>query len=354
PTTLPPATIETVLARPLPPPGRPRPQRVDVSLVVPTFDNLAFARMCVESLLANTGNPHFEVVVVDDGSTDGTGSYLGQLAAADPRVRGLSLPRNRGFAAAVNRGLEASSGDVLVILNDDTIVPPGWLGRLTRHLDDPAVGLVGPLTNRSGNEQQIEAAYATYGELLEFVRRLGARGGGALEDLPTLAMFCTAMRRNLYERVGALDERFGIGMFEDDDYAMRVRAAGHRVVCAPGAFVHHFGQASLGKLAPTGELGRLFHENRRRFERKWGVSGETHRRRPNPDYERQVARPRKLVCDSVPEGSSVLVLTGGDADLLAIPGRVASHFPRQDDGTYAGHYPADGRQAIADVDRWRG
>jgi hypothetical protein len=215
------------------------------------------------------------------------------------------------------------------------------------------VGLIGPLTNRSGNEQQIEAVYDTYGEFLAFVRRFGTHGGGALEDLPTLAMFCTAMRRNLYERVGALDERFGIGMFEDDDYAMRVRAAGHRVVCTPDAFVHHFGQASLGKLAPTGELGKLFHGNRRRFERKWGVSWETHRRRPNPEYERQVARTRALVCDAVPEGASVLVLTGGDADLLALPGRLASHFPRQDDGTYAGHYPADGRQAIADVDRWR-
>lgn len=270
PTRLPEETLSAVLARPMPPPSRRVLERIDVSVVVPSVDNLVFLRMCVESLLVNTGNPNLEVVVVDDGSTDGTSTYLRELAAADPRVRPLSLPRNRGFAAAVNRGLEMASGAVLLVLNDDTIVPPGWLARLIHHLDHPQVGLVGPLTNRSGNEQEIEAPYTTYGDLLAFVRAHHAQGTGELDDLPTLAMFCVAMRRDLYQRVGALDERFGLGMFEDDDYSMRVRAAGFRVVCATGSFIHHFGQASLGKMAPTGELGALFHQNRRRFERKWG------------------------------------------------------------------------------------
>jgi GT2 family glycosyltransferase len=353
PISLPETTVKTVLARPMPPPGRRPLARVDVSIIVPTVDNLVFARMCVESILANTGNPHLEVVVVDDGSTDGTGPYLREMAVGDSRIRPLSLPRNRGFAAAVNRGLEAAGGAVFVVLNDDTIVPPGWLARLTRHLDDPAVGLVGPLTNRSGNEQEIRAEYETYGQLLAFVRELETRGTGSLEDMSTLAMFCTAMRRDLYERVGQLDERFGLGMFEDDDYAMRVRAAGHRVVCATGSFVHHFGQGTLGKLAPTGELGTLFHENRRRFERKWGVAWETHRRRPDSSYEHEVARTREVASLAIPDGSRVLVATGGDDRFLSLGRRNASHFPRLEDGTYAGHHPADGAEAVAELDRWR-
>ena len=83
-------------------------------------------------------------------------------------------------------------------------------------------------------------------------------------------MFCVAMRRDLWERVGPLDEQFEFGMFEDEDYAMRVQAAGYRVDCAEDSFVHHFGQASLGKLAATDEYGPLFHANRKRWEEKWG------------------------------------------------------------------------------------
>jgi GT2 family glycosyltransferase len=92
-------------------------------------------------------------------------------------------------------------------------------------------------------------------------------------------MFCLAMRRDVYERVGPLDERFEVGMFEDDDYALRARHAGYRVVCAEDAFVHHFGEVSFNKLKPSGEYEQLFAANRRRFEEKWGTPWEPHRAR---------------------------------------------------------------------------
>jgi len=92
-----------------------------------------------------------------------------------------------------------------------------------------------------------------------------------------LAMFCVAMRRGVFEEVGELDEQFGVGMFEDDDYSIRVKQKGYRVICAADVFVHHFGQAAFGKLIRTGQYDRIFDENREKFERKWNIKWAPHK-----------------------------------------------------------------------------
>ena len=84
---------------------------------------------------------------------------------------------------------------------------------------------------------------------------------------------------SLIDEVGLLDEQFKVGMFEDDDFAHRVRLKGYRVVCAEDVFIHHFGEASFNKLKETGEYGKIFKENKKRFEKKWGMKWEPHKYR---------------------------------------------------------------------------
>jgi GT2 family glycosyltransferase len=314
--------------------------------VIVTLDNLVYTRLCLESLLANTGDSSYEIIVVDNGSADGTAGYLRALARQSPQIRVVFNDRNRGFARASNQGLALATGDVLMLLNNDTIVPHGWLTRLVRHLEDPAVGLVGPVTNRTCNEAQIHVSYRTYGEFVQFAHDYQEAHNGERFDIRMLAMFCAAMRRDVYERIGPLDERYEVGMFEDDDYAVRIRAAGYRVVCAEDAFVHHFGQASLGKLMPTGEYGELFHANRRRFEEKWGVPWEPHQRWWNQEYQQLVERIREAVDATLPPDATVIVVSKGDEELLKLDGRPAWHFPQIEGGVYAGYYPADSAAAI--------
>jgi len=175
------------------------------------------------------------------------------------------------------RALQSAAGFDLVFLNNDTVVPAGWLSRLLKHLNDPEVGMVGPVTNFVGNEAKIEVPYRTWAEMESFAVAYVWAHDGQVADIQMLAMFCVALRRKTYNAIGPLDEQFGIGMFEDDDYTQRVKAAGLRVICAADVFVHHIGQASFKKLIQQGEYEELFSENRRRYENKWNIKWIPHK-----------------------------------------------------------------------------
>jgi len=354
PTTLPDASVRLVMDTPVAERlRRRRASRRPVSIVTVTHDGLVFTRLCLESLLAAATSIDFEVVVVDNASTDGTPEYLSELSALDDRVRVELSADNAGFAAATNLGVGLSQGDVIVFLNNDTVLVDQWLDRLVDHLNDERIGLIGAVTNRAGNEAEIDVPYRTYGELERFARDYARQRNGAAFDIRTATMFCAALRRGVWDLVGPLDIRFRTGLFEDDDFSMRVRRAGFRVACAEDVFVHHFGQASLGRLAATGDYGALFHANRQRWETKWGTPWTPYVKRRRPDYDALVTRVRSLVDDVVPPGATVLVLSKGDDELLSFTGRRGWHFPQTEDGSYAGHYPADSAACIAELERLR-
>lgn len=252
------------------------------SVIVLSRDNLAFTRMCVASVFENTEYPNYELLLIDNGSTDGSAEEITRLAGLAPHVRAFLNDDNAGFGPGNNQGLREATGDILVLLNNDTMVPRGWLTRLARHLDRDEIGLIGPASNRTCNEAQLDMPYQTWEEFQSVARALGRRHAGERYPIRMPMMFCTAFRRDVYERIGPLDERFETGMFEDEDYAIRARAAGYRVIWTPEVYVHHAYHATIGKLLPTGEYMRLVQQNMSRFEEKWGICWERHRPAPTP------------------------------------------------------------------------
>lgn len=253
-----------------------------VSVVVVTHNNLDDTRRCLESVLNRSMYPNLEVIVVDNASTDGTQAYIESLTTGETDVRLIANGENRGFAAANNQGLAVATGERLILLNNDTVVPGGWLHRLLPHLDRIDVGLVVAVTNFSGNESRIDVHYDSLDEMDGFARELARARHGEYFDIRVAAMYCVGMRRDVYERVGRLDERFGMGLFEDDDYSERMRSEGYRVICAEDAFVHHVGQASFKKLSAR-EYQRLWDANQRLYEEKWERTWEKHEQRTTVD-----------------------------------------------------------------------
>lgn len=241
------------------------------SIIVLTYNNLDHTRLCLKSIYACQDGTSFELILVDNASGDGTQDFLRQFAARHNNVKLILNTTNLGFSAGNNLGAAAASGDFIVFLNNDTIVTPGWLAGLVCHLQKAEVGMVGPRTNYWGNESRLHVRYTTLKGLMATAEQVKQAHSGQAFDIPMLALYCAAIRREVFETIGPLDERFGAGMFEDDDYAYRLRQKGYRILCAEDVFVHHWGKASFSKLAQE-RYRRLFEENRRKYEDKWGIS----------------------------------------------------------------------------------
>jgi GT2 family glycosyltransferase len=242
-----------------------------VSVVVLTYNNLAFTKACLDSLERHTHYPDWELILVDNASSDGSVEFLQIYSEQHERVRLILNVENLGFAAGNNQGLAAATGEVLILLNNDTYVTPGWITGLVRHLRrQPDLGMVGPVTNNVGNEAKIDISYRDMGEMIEAAFVYTRAHPRELLYNDTIAFFCAAMTRQAYAAVGPLDEAFGQGFFEDDDYCKRIRGKGYKIAIAEDVFVHHHLSASFGQLEDP-ERRALFKRNKAIYEQKWGT-----------------------------------------------------------------------------------
>ena len=291
------------------------------SIIIPCWNQLELTRQCIAALKAHTRRP-WELIVIDNGSTDDTDIYLAGVRDCAPvPVTVISNATNRGFPAAINQGLKAARGEYLVLLNNDVVVTDGWLDQLialanaktdrltaenaedaetktekkesgavgtgageprtagatsslpTAYCLPPtrkAIGLVGPMSNYAAPPQLVEnVPYHDLPAMHRFARQWREQHRGKWFKARKLSGFCLLMKRAVYETIGGLDERFGIGFFDDDDLAERARRAGFELVVANDLFVHHFGSRTFQGNGVDAE--KLLEENARRFAEKWGL-----------------------------------------------------------------------------------
>ncbi|WP_224753613.1 glycosyltransferase family 2 protein [Paenibacillus terricola] len=235
------------------------------SIIIPTYNQAKYLKSCVESISEHTDLP-YEIIIVDNGSTDETAEYLKQIGS---QVRYRILADNHGFAGAVNIGLMMAKGTTLLLLNNDTLVTDNWLDNMLACLNSESkIGMVGPVTNYISGDQQIDVPYTDIVDMYEFARRNNELNSARWIRTDRLVGFCLLFRRELLEKVGYLDEGFEVGNFEDDDYNIRVRLQGYSLVIARDSFIHHFGSVSM---KATGQQFESINERNMRFYMsKWG------------------------------------------------------------------------------------
>ena len=242
---------------------------VPVSIVIPAFNQLDYCRQCITSLRAHTPMP-YRLVLVDNGSTDGVSEYFDSVSNALV----IHSPTNLGFAGGVNLGLAQSEGHV-VLLNSDTLTPEGWLERLLEALNQADdIAMVGPMSNCVSGSQQIDGlSFDSMDAINAYANSLAEDHRGHLRETARLVGFCLLIRDRVVQELGLLDEQYGIGNYEDDDYCMRAIRAGYRLCIAEDAFVFHYGSRTFMGMGLTDDKWRdLIAENEKRFLEKWNPS----------------------------------------------------------------------------------
>ena len=254
-----------------------------VSIIIVSYNGLHENTVpCLESILKKTTYSDHEIIVVDNNSTDGTQDYLQQLVTHYHSLKLVLNKSNRGFAGGNNDGIKVSNGNFLILLNNDTLVTDGWLEKLLLPLrEDKKIGMVGPVSNSVGNEQLIFTKGKTPEEIIDEGYTWSRMSGGDNFEVGMLGFFCVAMRRELIEIVGSLDENFGLGYFEDDDYCIRVKNAGYKLVCLEDVFIYHGGGKSFNKQQKM--IHSLLKKNKKLLEAKFNI-----RYRPPHPRDRQL------------------------------------------------------------------
>lgn len=233
------------------------------SIIILTHNELSYTRECLDSIRLRTDEP-IELILVDNGSTDGTVDYLQTLDGA----KVIFNADNRGFPGGVNQGLQVATGQHVLLLNNDCVVTTGWLRRMLDALNgDSTIGLVGPISNNTSGYQQVSVNYRDITGLDGFAWDWGHRNNRKTLEVDRLIGFCLLIRREVIDRIGVLDERFGVGCYEDDDFCRRARQAGYRIVIAADAFVHHYGSRTF---AGSGvDFAAILRENEKKYQEKW-------------------------------------------------------------------------------------
>jgi N-acetylglucosaminyl-diphospho-decaprenol L-rhamnosyltransferase len=221
-----------------------------LAIVIVNFNAREHLENCLTSLSAAPPATSHEIVVVDNASVDGSAALV---RSRWPAVTLCEQPENRGFAAANNAGIRATAGELVLLLNNDTIVPPGALDMLVARLDaNRAVAVAGPrLIDGAGKpELSFGPMMTPLGELRQktimSLYTRGIRSGVAWvrratsreHDVDWVSGACLLVRRPAAEAAGLLDERYFL-YAEDVDFCAAIRAQGHRVLFTPAAEVVH-------------------------------------------------------------------------------------------------------------------
>jgi O-antigen biosynthesis protein len=239
------------------------------SILIVTLNNLMQTKRCLESIRLFTNAP-YELIMIDNGSEDGTVAWLSE----QPDVHLIANGTNRGFAVACNQGAAAAKGDNILLLNNDTVVSHRWLSQLLSALyANERIGMVGPMSNFVLPMQLMMVSFPNVDDAYHrFADAFNRHDPTFWRDVTSLSGFCLLLRRYTWNTLSGLDERYGVGGYEDIDFGYRALKAGLTLRVAGDTFVYHEGNSSFQTNGM--DVISIAGANRKLFMRKWQFTPE--------------------------------------------------------------------------------
>lgn len=235
------------------------------AIVILSYNLGEYTKQCIASIRENNAPSSFELIVVDNHSTDGIQEWLKE----QKDMKLICNSENKGFPYGCNQGIKAASPDAdIFLLNNDTIVMPNSLFWLRMGLyEKEKVGACGSVSNYVGNYQIVPETFGTLEEYRQFAIRNNIPKKNPYEDKIFLVGFALLIKRQALDEIGLLDVRFTPGTYEDNDMGIRLHVAGYRVLLCTNSFIFHFGS---GAGTNTEKWNGLVETNREKLKNKWG------------------------------------------------------------------------------------
>lgn len=197
-----------------------------ISMIIPVKNLKDITQSCLDTLRFYTED--YELILINDGSDEETSIFLDGIENSKLIVHETS----KGWCKSINEGLRNANGDFIVLSNNDVTFMPNWANKMLAHFEgNPQLGVLGPTSNQVDNRQHMSLN----------------RDDQKLELTDSLIFFCVMIKREVFERIGNLDERFDPGGQEDADFCIRAKQAGYDVGIARDVFLYHYGSATFRK-----------------------------------------------------------------------------------------------------------
>lgn len=240
----------------------------NMSFVILTYNQLEYTKVCIESIRNYCNKDTYEIIVVDNHSTDGTVEWL----RVQEDIKVIYNDDNKGFPKGCNQGIEIANKDNdIMLLNNDTVLMVNSIFNLRMALySEENVGATGAVSNSVSNYQMISEKFDDFNGYIRFATKNNITNESFYEERVKLVGFAMLIKRNVLEKIGYLDERFTPGNFEDDDISLRIIMSGYKILLSKDSYIHHFGSVSFRNV--KGGYNELLEKNNKKFIDKWSFS----------------------------------------------------------------------------------
>lgn len=254
-----------------------------IDILIPAVNNAYFTCSLIESIKAHTSIP-YQIIYIDNGSDpDELACVLHALKETNNIV--IRNTQNLGFVKAINQGLKISTADYICFQNNDTMIFNNCFEKLIKHLkNNDNSGIISPIASQGGGKQGIEILRTNWNWFENELKHvnLARKSHKEIDNLlsqkfkkkvveidRSLAFFSVVMHRNVFEKIGYLDERYGLGLYDDDDYCQRIVGNGLKLFLALDVYVWHLASTTFKKMYSNNGLMEMLIANKTVFDAKW-------------------------------------------------------------------------------------